>query len=216
MLDSSSEFSWLNNFFLLSDSHLYWGRFLSVCSFKLVLGIFHFYFQTLYIARETVWAYMKIRESQNGSGLKRPQSPPSSNPICGQGFVPTRSGSPGPHPTWPWAPPGMRHPKCIPRLVLFTFLNKQQFNKGILLVHGNLFFIPEYSLPACLLTAVYSWDCMLLGMPFSRRLPSTQPWPAEACMWWANTPGSLAELLHMVILQLMRSSGFSSETLVVY
>ena len=41
--------------------------------------------------------------------LKGPQNPPRPNACHGQGCPPTSSGCPGPHPTWPGAPPGMGH-----------------------------------------------------------------------------------------------------------
>ena len=49
-----------------------------------------------------------IIESGNGLGWKKPQSTPSPKP-CHRLVAPTSSGCPGPHPTWPWAPPGMGH-----------------------------------------------------------------------------------------------------------
>ena len=51
--------------------------------------------------------YPFIVESQNGLCWKGPQSPPSPNPCFGHGHPPPSSGCLGPHPAWPWAPPGM-------------------------------------------------------------------------------------------------------------
>ena len=51
----------------------------------------------------------KIRESQNDLGWKEPCSPPSSNLLPWARQRPTSLGCPGPHPTWPYAPPGVGH-----------------------------------------------------------------------------------------------------------
>jgi len=42
----------------------------------------------------------------------------TSNPDCGLA-VPTRPGCTGPHPAWPWAPPGMGHPQLHCQKCLF-------------------------------------------------------------------------------------------------
>ena len=48
---------------------------------------------------------------------KKPQWSFSSNPLLWQGYQPPRSGTsagcPGPHPTWPWTPPGRGHPQHL-------------------------------------------------------------------------------------------------------
>ena len=49
-----------------------------------------------------------------------PQSPPSSKPLMWAALPPTSSGCPGPHPIWPWRPPGMRHPQLLWAAILLT------------------------------------------------------------------------------------------------
>ena len=41
--------------------------------------------------------------------IGRVDSSSNSNPLPRAGLPPTSSGCPGPHPTWPWVPPGMGH-----------------------------------------------------------------------------------------------------------
>ena len=65
--------------------------------------------------QRSYWATQphRIIESQNGLGWKGPQGSWSSNPPPKAGpptsTFNTRPGCPGPHPTWPWTPPGMEH-----------------------------------------------------------------------------------------------------------
>ena len=54
---------------------------------------------------QTFFPYDRITESQSSLGWKGSQSLSSSIPC--RGWAPTSSGCPGPHPSWPWAPPGM-------------------------------------------------------------------------------------------------------------
>ena len=54
-----------------------------------------------------VMALLLFIETRNCLGWKGPQSPRSPNPIPWAGLPPTSSGCPGPHPTWPSAPPEM-------------------------------------------------------------------------------------------------------------
>jgi len=61
-------------------------------------------------------------QSQNGLGWQGLQTPHSSNPLLWAGLLPTRSGSPGPYPTWPWRSPGMGHPQLLWAACAFTIL----------------------------------------------------------------------------------------------
>jgi len=54
----------------------------------------------------------RITVSQNGLSWKDPHSPTQPQPLLWAGLSPTSSGCPGPHPTWPWAPPGMGISAC--------------------------------------------------------------------------------------------------------
>jgi len=49
--------------------------------------------------------FHRITQSQNVLGWKEPHKSSISNPLPPAGLTPTSSGCPGPHPTWPWAPP---------------------------------------------------------------------------------------------------------------
>jgi len=81
----------------------------------------HFSIHTLKIRRHTCncskicWlhshyaGYMLFTVPYNGLDWKGPWSSPSSNPLTWAELSPTSSGCPGPHPTWPWAPPEMGH-----------------------------------------------------------------------------------------------------------
>ena len=58
------------------------------------------------------WQDHRIIILHNGLGWKGSYSPPSSNPLLWAGLPPC----PGPHPTWPWAAPGMGHPQLLRQL----------------------------------------------------------------------------------------------------
>ena len=53
----------------------------------------------------------RIIGSQNGFGWKEHLQSSSSTHLTWAQLLPTRSGYIGPHPTWPWTPPGMGHPQ---------------------------------------------------------------------------------------------------------
>ena len=55
-------------------------------------------------------------ELWNSLGWKASVRSPSSNPLLCAGLRPTSSAYPGPHPTWPWMPPGMGHHSCSGQL----------------------------------------------------------------------------------------------------
>lgn len=57
-------------------------------------------------------------ESQNVLCWKRPQRPSSSNSLPWEGLPPTGLKCLGPHSTWPWKPPGMRHPQFLGQHIL--------------------------------------------------------------------------------------------------
>ena len=52
-------------------------------------------------------------------GLEGSSKPTQPQPLLWAGLPPTSSGCPGPHPTWPLAPPGMGHHSFSPPLQLF-------------------------------------------------------------------------------------------------
>ena len=52
---------------------------------------------------------MRTEYSTEGFGLEGTSKPTFPQPLPWAGLPHTSSGCPGPHPTWPWAPPGMGH-----------------------------------------------------------------------------------------------------------
>jgi len=82
-----------------------------------------------------------ITESQNGLGWKGPQGSRSSNPPLLHAGPPTSTcntspGCPGPHPTWPWTPPGMD--RASTASLVMSYSNKLLRRGNTLLVYRNI------------------------------------------------------------------------------
>jgi len=57
--------------------------------------------------RAPVWGLLQAHVTMERLSLEETSNP--TQPLLWAGLSPTSSGCPGPHPTWPWVPPGMGH-----------------------------------------------------------------------------------------------------------
>lgn len=122
----------------------------------------------------------KIRESQNGLGLKGPKRPSNPNPLPWAGTPLTSPGCSKPHQTWPRALPGMEQPQL--------WANRKQENADLFSRKHSRFGVcahPILPLPRCSRSAKQQGRAPFppphtsceqqLSNPFSRNHRNTAP-----------------------------------------